>query len=186
MDLTGVSTLTTQRINRLLLSLVGVTDVRMLWRAQTLTSVHILRAAGTETHQLTRNIMSGLKAGFGIQLQPGQLHIHDDAALFEAIDVAADVLGVTDADDATVAAPPASPGHAPANGNGNGRNGVHANGNGTNGHATNGHGTNGNGTNGNGAKHGGNGGIVYRVGGANGSGGAILHAKRPDSFTYTE
>jgi hypothetical protein len=157
MDIPGVSTMTTQRINRLLRSLVGVTDVRMLWRARTLSSVHILRAAGTETHQLTRNIVSGLKAGFGIRLQPGQLHIHDDAAVFEAIEVAADVLHATAADDATSAAPPAAPDRAPVNGNGS--NG-HRNGNGANGN-----GTNGNGANGNGAKHdGANGGIVYRSG----------------------
>jgi hypothetical protein len=134
----------------------------MMWRARTLSSVHILRAAGTETHQLTRNIVSGLKAGFGIKLQPTQLHIHDDRVVFDAIDVAADVLHATDADDATSAAPPASPDRAPVNGNGsNGR---------SNGNGANGNGANGNGANGNGAKHGGaNGGIVHR-GEASGSG----------------
>ena len=187
MELPGVSTMTTQRINRLLRSLVGVTDVRMLWRARTLTSVHILRAAGTETHQLTRNIVSGLKAGFGIRLQPGQLHIHDDAAVFEAIDVVADVLHATDADDATSAAPPAAPGRAPVNGNGsNGRtNGNGANGNGATHNGANGNGAKHTGANGNGAKHGGaNGNIVYRSGpsgSANGSDPERTDARLPPS-----
>jgi hypothetical protein len=102
----AVSTMTTQRIDRLLRSLVGVSDVRLLWRARKLRAVHILRASGTQPHQLIRNIVSGLHAGFGIAVLPTQVHIHDDTLVFEALEVAADVLTEPD--------PPATNGDAPA------------------------------------------------------------------------
>jgi hypothetical protein len=94
----------------------------MLWRKHTLRAVHILRDSGTQPHQLIRNIVSGLQAGFGIQVLPTQVHIHDDAVVFEAIEVAADVLAEGDAESATPAAsaPPAPANGKHANGNGNG------------------------------------------------------------------
>ena len=110
----GVSTKTTQRIDRLLRSLVGVADVHMTWGAHNLRAVHILRSSGTQPHQLMRNIVSGLHAGFSIQLLPTQVHIHDNSAVFDAIQSAADVLSdpameEDDAGDATVdSAPPAA------------------------------------------------------------------------------
>lgn len=119
----AVSTMTTQRIDRLLRSLVGVADVRMLWRAQTLRAVHILRASGTQPHQLIRNIVSGLQAGFGIQVLPTQVHIHEDVLVFDALQIAVDVL-VEPSDD-----PPAGMvSAAPSNGSANGTNASHGNG----------------------------------------------------------
>lgn len=103
----AVSTMTTQRIDRLLRSLVGVADVRMLWRAQTLRAVHILRATGTQPHQLIRNIVSGLQAGFGIQVLPTQVHIHDDVLVFDALEIAVDVLTASP-DSATAGVSPAT------------------------------------------------------------------------------
>ena len=160
MDKAAVSTTTTQRIDRLLRSLVGVSDVRMLWRAHALRAVHILRDRNTQPHQLIRNIVSGLQAGFGVQLLPTQIHVHDDATLFEALDLVGEVLGDGDTADAATAAdaeprtgPRGNGGHGNGNGgakapaavngvrNGNGRksgNGAAANGNG---HGTNGSGT---------------------------------------------
>lgn len=105
----AVSTMTTQRIDRLLRSLVGVADVRMLWRAQTLRAVHILRATGTQPHQLIRNIVSGLQAGFGIQILPTQVHVHEDVLVFDALDMAADVLASSPPENATVTSPVISP-----------------------------------------------------------------------------
>ena len=161
MDKPAVSTMTTQRIDRLLRSLVGVSDVRMLWRAHSLCAVHILRDRNTQPHQLIRNIVSGLQAGFGVQLLPTQIHVHDDSALFEALDLVGEVLaddvtaGTTTPGDVARTGPRGNGGHgngstgakpvewtkgAVANGNGNGRkpNGSRA--------TTNGHGSPGNGT----------------------------------------
>ena len=104
----AVSTMTTQRIDRLLRSLVGVADVRMLWRSQTLRAVHILRASGTQPHQLIRNIVSGLQAGFGIQILPTQVHVHEDVLIFDALDIAADVLAAPAAGDETTTSPTGS------------------------------------------------------------------------------
>jgi hypothetical protein len=114
----GESTMTTRRIERLLRSLVGVTDLRLVWgQPRALRGVHILRDTRVQPHQLIRNVVSGLHAGFGIQVLPTQVHVHDDANVFEAIIVAADVLTPTaTAADTAVAAPVAEP----ANGNGNG------------------------------------------------------------------
>jgi hypothetical protein len=140
-----VSTMTTQRIDRLLRSLVGVADVRVIWRGGALRAVHILRASGTQPHQLIRNIVSGLQAGFGQNLLPTQVHIHEDAHLFEAVEAAADVLVADDraGPDKVLAAP----------GNGSGQRGQRvigpgpdkaagaartSNGNGSNGHDANG------------------------------------------------
>jgi hypothetical protein len=95
----AVSTKTTQRIDRLLRSLVGVADVRMLWRAHALRAVHILRADRTQPHQLIRNIVSGLQAGFAIQVLPTQVHIHDDVLVFEALDIATSVLTEPDPEE---------------------------------------------------------------------------------------
>lgn len=161
MDKAAVSTTTTQRIDRLLRSLVGVSDVRMLWRAHALRSVHILRDRNTQPHQLIRNIVSGLQAGFGVQLLPTQIHVHDDPTLFDALDLVGEVLGDGETGDAIAAdaAPYPEPrengGHG--NGNGSGRaagvvKGVH-DGNGRKTSTGNGKGATGNGlaTNGNGA-----------------------------------
>ena len=113
----AVSTMTTQRIDRLLRSLVGVADVRILWRSQTLRAVHILRASGTQPHQLIRNIVSGLHAGFGIQILPTQLHVHEDVRVFDALDIAADVLTEPAEGDGTATSPATGSLHE---GNGNG------------------------------------------------------------------
>jgi hypothetical protein len=149
----AVSTKTMQRIDRLLRSLVGVADVRVLWRAHTPRAVHILRDAATQPHQLIRNIVSGMHAGFGIQLQPTQVHIHEDAQVFDALGIAADVLTGSD-DDATESAPAATNG---AHTNGASTNGTHANGNGaakSAADATSRNGTAGNGAAKNGLHHG--------------------------------
>lgn len=168
----AVSTKTAQRIDRLLRSLVGVGDVRLLWRAQSLRAIHILRESGTQPHQLVRNIVSGLHAAFGIQVLPTQIHIHEHASVFDAIEIAADVLDDDGAaepardnapEPAPAARPPVSKTAAP-NGNGNakgvtkpdgsgaakvnGNAAVKANGNGpakTNGNGANGHGPSANG-----------------------------------------
>ncbi|HSK19739.1 MAG TPA: hypothetical protein VK912_11380, partial [Longimicrobiales bacterium] len=148
MDKPAVSTMTTQRIDRLLRSLVGVSDVRMLWRTHTLRAVHILRDRNTQPHQLIRNIVSGLQAGFGVQLLPTQIHVHDDSALFEAMDLVGEVLGdgapvdAASEDDAARSGP-REHGHANGNGgakaadaakeNGNGRKSSGGNGVATNG-----------------------------------------------------
>jgi hypothetical protein len=111
MTQSGTSTMTAQRIDRLLRSLVGVTDLRLVWTApRSLRGVHILRDARVQPHQLIRNIVSGLHAGFGIAVLPTQVHVHDDVRVFEALVVTADVLDA-----------PAEPDtDAHANGNGNG------------------------------------------------------------------
>src|SRR5690606_22238312 len=106
----GVSTLTA-RIDHLLRSLVGVADVRMVCPAGTLRSVHILRDDRTQPHQLIRNVVSGLRAAFVIELLPSQVHVHDDDELFEAVSIAAEVL---------VAPEPAAEESGNGNGNGNG------------------------------------------------------------------
>lgn len=122
MDKPAVSTMTTQRIDRLLRSLVGVSDVRMLWRAHTLRAVHILRDRNTQPHQLIRNIVSGLQAGFGVQLLPTHIHVHDDSAIFEALDVISDVLsddaieGAEVPDDVQRTGQPVNGGHGKGNG----------------------------------------------------------------------
>jgi len=72
------------RVDRLLRSLVGVADLHLLWRDDVLAGVHILRADRIQQHQLVRNIVSGLKAGFGIRLHTDHVHVHDTRALFDA------------------------------------------------------------------------------------------------------
>ena len=140
----AVSTMTTQRIDRLLRSLVGVADVRVSWRAHTLRTVHILRDSATQPHQLIRNVVSGLQAGFGIQVLPTQVQIHDDPAVFDALEIAADVLGGSDAHESAAspdATAPASDEHANgAHTNGTHSNGTHANGTHANGTHANGRG----------------------------------------------
>jgi hypothetical protein len=122
MKKTGVSTMTTQRIDRLLRSLVGVADVCVVWKEGTFRSVHILRHSGTQPHQLVRNIVSGLHAGFGLQVLPTQVHVHDDAEVFAAID---DVAHVLDAPDAHAAPGQSAAGNgaAPTNGSADATNG---------------------------------------------------------------
>ncbi|HSJ30685.1 MAG TPA: hypothetical protein VK933_04575 [Longimicrobiales bacterium] len=121
-----MSTMTTQRIDRLLRSLVGVSDVRMLWRAHTLRAVHILRDRNTQPHQLIRNIVSGLQAGFGVQLLPTQIHVHDDTAVFEALDVIGDVLSDDGIESAAVQAEVKRTGQPGNGGHGNGNGGAKA------------------------------------------------------------
>ena len=126
MDRPAMSTTTTQRMERLLRSLVGVADVRMLWRAHTLRSVHILRDRSTQQHQLIRNIVSGLQAGFGVQLLPTQIHVHDEATVFEAVDLIGEVLAAADTADPDVPGETAAAGSPGNGGRGNGNGGREA------------------------------------------------------------
>lgn len=118
------------RIDRLLRSLVGVADLRLLWdAAASLRVVHILRTPDVQEHQLVRNIVSGLRAGFGIRLDPAHVCVHADAAIFG---------DVAPAHDPDTSAPATNGGsaHAPAGGNGHGNgngNAQHGNGNGQHG-----------------------------------------------------
>ncbi|MBR9991250.1 MAG: hypothetical protein KFH98_15920 [Gemmatimonadetes bacterium] len=146
----AVSTMTTQRIDRLLRSLVGVADVRILWRARSLRAVHILRADGTQPHQLIRNIVSGLQAGFGLQVLPTQVHIHDDELVFDAVEGTADLLAdeVTDGSAAAAIAPPPAGGKSNGNGAAHGRKAAGSMDASKNGGLNNGRASNGNGTNG--------------------------------------
>lgn len=118
----------TTRIDQLLRSLVGVADVRMVVAGNRLRSVHILRGADTQPHQLLRNIVSGLRAGFGIDLPQAQVHVHDERDVFDAVSIAAEVLVAPE--EERVPAPPAK-GAAKPNGNGGGK--PNGNGHGTNG-----------------------------------------------------
>lgn len=85
MSQSGTSTMTARRIERLLRSLVGVSDLRLHWTAESLRSVHILRDARVQPHQLIRNVVSGLQAGIGITILPTQVHVHENAGTLEAV-----------------------------------------------------------------------------------------------------
>ena len=73
------------RAERLVRSLVGITDVRLAWTARgTLHAVHLVRHPDTQQHQLVRNVVSGLKAAFGIELPGSAIHMHEDASTLPA------------------------------------------------------------------------------------------------------
>jgi hypothetical protein len=108
----------TARADRLLRSLVGVADVRLVCDAAgILRIVHVLKADGVRDDQLVRNVVSGLKAGLGMRLPPASVRVHLTSDAFPA--AASEI-----ANEATQQAAPAEV--APRlNGNGNG-NGTHA------------------------------------------------------------
>src|SRR5688572_15901884 len=73
------------RVERLVSSLVGITDVRLAWTARgTLHAVHLVRHPDTQQHQLVRNVVSGLKAAFGIELPASAIHSHENASTLPA------------------------------------------------------------------------------------------------------
>ena len=108
------------RIDRLLRSLVGVMDLRLTWGPRgDLAGVHILRDDDVQEHQLVRNVVSGLRAGFGVELDPGQVHLHDDADAFGAVadaKTAAPAAVQTDGNGNHAQADAHANGHAQANG----------------------------------------------------------------------
>jgi hypothetical protein len=72
----------TSRIHRLLRALVGVADVSIIVTPEgKLRSVAVLRDGNVQEHQLVRNVVSGLKAGFGLRLDANdvQVILHADA-----------------------------------------------------------------------------------------------------------
>jgi hypothetical protein len=76
---------TARRVDRLLRSLVGVVDLRPSWdRSGRLVQVHVLKSPDIQDHQLVRNVVSALNAGFGLRLETSGLCIYADAALFGA------------------------------------------------------------------------------------------------------
>jgi hypothetical protein len=76
---------TAQRVERLLRSLIGVADLRPAWdRSGRLGQVHILKDDQVQHHQLTRNVVSALQAGFGIRLDSLNVSIYAEAPLFAA------------------------------------------------------------------------------------------------------
>jgi hypothetical protein len=152
---------TLPRIDRLIRSLVGVTDLRLSGGGDRPLTVHVLRDARVQDHQLIGNIVSGLRAGLGIALDPARVRLYD--AFDEAtarLEPPVAAAAVPPAAPAGPAVPPSVSGDVAADASasgtrtggsaGNGANGNgHANGNG-NGHAHgNGH-ANGNGAAGNG------------------------------------
>jgi hypothetical protein len=69
------------RVERLVRSLVGISDVRLAWTSRgTLHAVHLVRHPDTQQHQLVRNVVSGLKAAFGIELPTSAIQMHADAS----------------------------------------------------------------------------------------------------------
>jgi hypothetical protein len=77
------------RVDRLLRSLIGVADLHSAWTASgRLRLVHILKAAVAEDHQIVRNVVSGVRAGFGIELDPADVRVYQDAAAFAAVSAA--------------------------------------------------------------------------------------------------
>jgi hypothetical protein len=109
----------TARADRLLRSLVGVADVRLVCDAAgILRIVHVLKADGVRDDQLVRNVVSGLKAGLGMRLPPASVRVH----------LTSDAFPVAASEPASAATQPAAPSTDAAprrNGNGNG-NGTHA------------------------------------------------------------
>src|SRR5688572_10737811 len=78
----SASRVDTSRIHRLLRALVGVADVSIIVTPQgKLRSVAVLRDGNVQEHQLVRNVVSGLKAGFGLRLDANdvQVILHADA-----------------------------------------------------------------------------------------------------------
>jgi hypothetical protein len=76
---------TAERVERLLRSLVGVADLRPAWdRSGRLCQVHILKDDEVQHHQLTRNVISALQAGFGIRLDPLNVSVYGETPLFAA------------------------------------------------------------------------------------------------------
>lgn len=84
------------RVDRLLRSLVGVADVRLRHDPDgTLTEVVLLRDGRVQEHQLVRNVISALRAGFRLRLDAEQVAVVVDAAEWERVsgDVAPSVPG---------------------------------------------------------------------------------------------
>jgi hypothetical protein len=111
----------TARANRLLRSLVGVADVRLVCDAAgILRIVHVLKAEGVRDDQLVRNVVSGLKAGLGMKLAPASVRVHLTSDAFPGAACA------PTSEAAQQTAPSADAAHRRnGNGNGNGR-GTHA------------------------------------------------------------
>lgn len=67
------------RIDRLLRSVVGVTDLHFArgGASGSVTVVHVLRALHVQHHQIVRNIVSALQAAFDIDLEHRHVHVHD-------------------------------------------------------------------------------------------------------------
>ena len=75
----------TLRVERLVRSLVGVADLHLTWSTtEDLGDVHILRGDRVQHHQLIRNVVSGLQAGFGIRLEVTQVRVHETRDAFDA------------------------------------------------------------------------------------------------------
>jgi hypothetical protein len=119
------------RIHRLLRSLVGVADVSIIVTPEgKLRSVAVLRDGNVQEHQLVRNVVSGLKAGFGLRLEPTdvQVVLHVDAWRQRAADAerrSAELMKSTPAAPTVTSAPIAAATHTYGNGSGK-----HTNGNG--------------------------------------------------------
>lgn len=71
-----------QRVDRLLRSLLGVADVRAVWAEGMLRQVHLLDDGLVPDHQLIRNAISCLRAGFGIRLDTAAVRTYDDGAVW--------------------------------------------------------------------------------------------------------
>lgn len=68
------------RVDRLLRSLIGVADVRIRYDPDGMfTDVAILRDGRVQEHQLIRNVISALKAGFGVRLEAAQVSVVVDS-----------------------------------------------------------------------------------------------------------
>jgi hypothetical protein len=71
-------------VERLLCSLVGVARARLeRGTGGMLRRVHILRSDDIREHQVIRNVVSGLSAGFGVQVDVSAVRVHATAAAFE-------------------------------------------------------------------------------------------------------
>jgi hypothetical protein len=132
----SASPVDSSRIHRLLRSLVGVADVSLIVTPEgKLRSVAVLRDGNVQEHQLVRNVVSGLKAGFGLRLEPGdvQVVLHAEAWQQRAAETARAVAKpAASAPVESSATRPQTGGATPTGGNGkqsNG-NGKHSNGNG--------------------------------------------------------
>jgi hypothetical protein len=137
----SASRVDTSRIHRLLRSLVGVADVSIIVTPEgKLRSVAVLRDGNVQEHQLVRNVVSGLKAGFGLRLDANdvQVVLHADAWRQRAAE-AERVAGLAQALPAPPAAarPPAS---GADHGNGNGKHASNGLANGSGGARPNGNG----------------------------------------------
>lgn len=75
------------RVDRLVRSLVGVVDVRCRWTSSgSISEIHLLKTGDVQTHQLVRNVVSGIRAAFGAEIDAARVHIHDDAAQLPALE----------------------------------------------------------------------------------------------------